>query len=469
MKTRHRNLFLILALACAFSIFTFTAPVQAQCLPTGDATGVGIALIAQPFATAPGIPAPDPNDEIVRREHAYISTALAGQLGIAPHDPNGTITLAADWRDPNPQIRVWIDQPATFQNFWRRSSGVNQFRNRRSSAVFTVVGVVQNNASRIWVYEQQNNTDRDSGEYKLFASDNATTTGGRVVEVDTFTDGDADGDLDNVTAQVFTDVTSTRTITRNGQTTTDPDGYCEPDANGALVETGVNRYDNDIVLLVPHGGDIEAGTSEQITPFLGVLEAAPFNQSVSWWDVQGTWGDNQTPKRWHITATDTHESSWPALETVLDQTQFDPAADRTFRYAVSFHGFTANTATALEVIVGGDAAQGDKCLVVQRIQDRLATAGFSRQEIAFVIHDAAGVIDVPNKNGQNVGRRDLAGLSDDNIVNRWAADGGVQLEQSRAVRDSVDLRNAVARGAAQALGELIAGTAPADPCDPYVP
>ena len=442
------------------SALILIAPAGATtCTPVADATGVGVSLISQPFPyaslvqTSGQAPAalPNPADELVNREHAYVSSALASKLGIT--------TVNLDWSGPNPQIRIWIEQPATFAN-WK--SGTD-YRNRSSSAVFTVVGVLSDAADRIWVYGKRNTSDRDSGEYKLFATD-TNNSGTRVYTSQSFSDADADGILDGVSARAFRTPTSWRQITQNGATTS-ATSYCEPDAVGSLKEYGVNVADNRVAALAPHGGATESGTSDQLTPFVTTLNAAPYSVPVNTWDVQGKWEDDQTQKRWHATATTISEASSPALQAVLDQAQFDPAAGKAFRFVVAFHGFTATTSNAIEVSLGGRAAQSTKCLAVYYIQDALVAAGLDRHEIAFIIHDpVAGILDVPDKNNHKVGRQDLKGTEAANIVNRLAAEGGIQLEQSKAVRDSVTLRNAGATGVAKALGEVINGTAPAVSC-----
>lgn len=455
------------------------SPAVAQCTLTGGVDGVEVALISQPFPYADyepqpnpvGLPAlPDPDDEIVRREHAYVSTAIAAQIGISPHDAAGDRTVNPNWRRPNPQIRVIITTPATFSNFHRRRNGVNEFRNRRSSAVFTVVGVIDDTRERIWVYEQEATADNDSGEYKLFAADGATSTGTRIVRVQNLTDGNADGALDNVVARIYAVPVSSSVDTDtvpNPDVPTTATPFCEPDANGSLTESSIRTGDAEIALLIPHGGDIETGTSDQVAPFVNTLQAE-HSIAANIWDVQGVWSDNQTSKRWHITSTNTDVESWPALEAMLAHDDFSAAGE--FQHAVSFHGFTG---TNLDVIVGGDAERPVKCLIVQRIQEEVESlAAYDGDEIAFVIHDqAAGLIDVEDGNGRTVTRRDLEGTADENIVNRLSAAGGVQIEQSKALRDNAELRTAVAEGAARALGQVVTttGGAPDDACAQFLP
>lgn len=491
-KAKHLETRLFLAaLALIGALVATAAPVQGLCHPYSGANWVGVSLIDQPFAyqdlepelTAAEIanlpPLPDPSDDTVRREHVYISTTLANLINLYPYNSSGIYTVNPDWKQPNPQIRVWIEDPETFHNYYKEDVNSNHlYRDRSSSAVFTVVGVVQSYVERIWVYEQESSSDKDSGEYKLFAADTVNSFDKRIPRARQFSDANGNGELDGVWARVFVTPVSSSTQTRNGQTTTS-NAYCEPDTWedengddetwGSLTETAVNAGDDRFALLVPHGGAVETGTSSQISPFRQVLEGSPYNVPVNYWELEGTWGDVQTHKRWHATSTNLSESGFPGLRMMLDQPEYDPYAGKPFRYALSLHGFDPKNGQ-YELIIGGQASRDDKCLVARRIQDELQSAGKSRQEIAMVIRDDDEAdIPIEDKNNHTVSTTAHKGLSQANIVNRLAADGGVQLEQSKELRNSSTLRNAVAKGAAKAMGELLTGTAPADPCDPYLP
>lgn len=454
----------ILALVCAFSLHA-AAPALAQCAPSGDANSVSVGLITQPFAYADLEPAltaeeiaalpalPDPADEeIALREHAYISTALAQDLHIAPHDPQGTATVHPDWKRPNPQIRVWITNPSTFSN-WK--SGTT-YRDRKSSAAFTVVGVIEDTRRIVWVYKPASGVDDDSGQYKLFAKDTASGSS-RVRAVASLADDNGDGILDTVTATVFRTPVSSRTVTRNGVATT-TQNYCEPDANGSFTETAVNAGDSRFALLVPHGNIIETNVSPQIAEVVNTLQSADYEIPVNVWEGRGAWGDDQTFQRWHITSINLHESSFPGLREMLDQDKYDPQAGWAFRRALALHGFTESDK---DLIIGGGTARNAKCLVAKRIRDELGTR---KDEVAIRIFDGDDIIDIL-AGTRRVCRRDLEGQSGNNIVNRLAADGGVQIEQSGSVRSDQTLRNGVARGAAKAMGELLKGTAPTDACN----
>jgi phage replication-related protein YjqB (UPF0714/DUF867 family) len=435
----------LLALLCAFS----ATGVQGQCVP---ATGVSasIGLIDQPFpytdlqpvltsaeiADLPDLP--DPTDEIPRREHVYISTALAEDLGVAPHDSAGDLTVNPDWQQPNPQIRVRLTSPATISN-WKEGS---IYRNRASNAVFTVVGVIDDSRRVVWVYDGFDgiHVAPDSGQYKLFAED-GVNFGIRVKRIKSFADADSNGLLDTVTANVFCSPVSRSTLTV-GSTSTVTNHYTENDANGSFRETAVRKNDNRFALLVPHGGATEIKTSDQISPFVTTLEGSPYSIPVNSWKAEGQWSDDQTFRRWHVTSPYISEQSFPALAGMLNQTWFDAA--HPFRRTLALHGFTSDEA---DIIIGGSTDLNAKCHVAKKIK--------------------AETIDVLASDSHQVCRKDLDGDSAPNIINRLAADGGIQIEQSADVRNSTTYRDGVANGAAKAVGELLNGTAPANACSGY--
>lgn len=107
-------------------------------------------------------------------------------------------------------------------------------------------------------------------------------------------------------------------------------------------------------------------------------------------------------RRLHITSTELHEASFPALASIID---------RGFRYAVAFHGFADD-----EILVGGGASFALKAEVAAAIE--AAVAG------SHIRVRIAGPDDV------------LGGDSPRNIVNRLTASGrgGVHIEQSLAAR-----------------------------------
>ena len=105
-------------------------------------------------------------------------------------------------------------------------------------------------------------------------------------------------------------------------TWTDAEAAC----NGEFVE----RLDDDgthtaLIVIAPHGGDIEAHTDQQAEHVSSQLAG----KGVSSWRCKG-WHPRGAFAHWHITSTDIHEASFPLLNSVIS---------RGFRYAVAFHGF----------------------------------------------------------------------------------------------------------------------------------
>ncbi|NJL28536.1 MAG: DNRLRE domain-containing protein [Thermoanaerobaculia bacterium] len=216
---------------------------------------------------------------------------------------------------------------------------------------------------------------------------------------------------------------------------------------------------------MPHGLDIEPGTSEQIATVAGVL-ATDYAIDANVWETGGTWlGGAFESEHWHITSSEVSPDGFPGLADLLDEPAHD--ASRDFQYAVSIHGFGSYDGKGL--VLGGRAHREAKCFLASRIQQRLIAEG--RGAVAFYIWDLDGVlannIDLPDvrnvkitdERGQDPG---LSGTDRDNVVNRVSPNetgaagfGGFQVEQSRPLRDDATYRNLVAEEIAHALGELI--------------
>ena len=165
-------------------------------------------------------------------------------------------------------------------------------------------------------------------------------------------------------------------------------------ARGELIERlcddGIHR---GLVVIAPHGGDIEPHTDEQAELVADRLSAA----DVTLWRGKG-WGD--AFDRWHITSTDLDPASFPLLGSLMD---------RGFRNAVSFHGFRDD-----EVLIGGSSSPALK----RRVRDAIADA-------------VPGIL-------VRIARADerYGGDNPCNIVNRLTAGGrgGLQIEQGLAIR-----------------------------------
>jgi phage replication-related protein YjqB (UPF0714/DUF867 family) len=175
-------------------------------------------------------------------------------------------------------------------------------------------------------------------------------------------------------------------------------------ASGELVE----RLDDDgeqrgLIVLAPHGGDIERHTDEQAERVLSRLGA---DSASSWrckgWKARRDDGTGGAFECWHITATDIDPASFPRLASVID---------RGFVHAVAFHGFDQP-----EVLIGGSAPASLKEEI--------------RAEIETAISDSDTPVRVATS-GDHFG-----GDDPENIVNRLSASGvgGIQIEQSLAAR-----------------------------------
>jgi phage replication-related protein YjqB (UPF0714/DUF867 family) len=173
----------------------------------------------------------------------------------------------------------------------------------------------------------------------------------------------------------------------------------EAEANSEFVE----RLEDDgthtgLIVIAPHGGDIERFTDQQAERVASRLKA----RSVSSWRCKGWKRGGGASDRWHITATDIHEASFPRLNSVIF---------RGFTHAVAFHG-----ADAPEILIGGAAPAPLKEEIRTAINAAIAGSGITVR------------IASPDEG--------VGGDSPRNIVNRLTANGanGIQIEQSLDAR-----------------------------------
>ena len=160
-----------------------------------------------------------------------------------------------------------------------------------------------------------------------------------------------------------------------------------------------------LIVIAPHGGDIEPDTDSQAEHVRNLLA----DVGVSCWRCKGFKPDGGAHARWHITSTDICTVSFPRLATV---------ASRGFRHAVSFHGFVPEDGRpdSPDILVGGAAP--DPLKRVMR---------------AVIFHAVAGTglaVEIAGPGDP------LGGADDDNIVNRLTADkhNGIQIEQQPHAR-----------------------------------
>jgi hypothetical protein len=121
------------------------------------------------------------------------------------------------------------------------------------------------------------------------------------------------------------------------------------DAEARRLGEMVERLRDDgtsagLLVLAPHGGGIERYTDEEAERLYETLQGKP----VVCWTIKGygTRGAQAASARWHITATDLSEASYPLLGRV---------ADRVFDYSVSFHGMSGEG-----LLIGGGAPRALK-------------------------------------------------------------------------------------------------------------
>ena len=179
----------------------------------------------------------------------------------------------------------------------------------------------------------------------------------------------------------------------------------------------VERLDDDgantgLVVIAPHGGDIERFTDQQAERVASRLAG----KGVSSWRCKGFKAGGGASDRWHITSTEIHEASFPRLDSIIS---------RGFAHAVAFHGFDD---PQTDVLVGGATPGSLKQEVSSAITAALAGSGMTVR-----IASAAD-----NSGGDSL----------QNIVNRLTAGGanGIQLEQSLRARTGhgQDIADAVA-------------------------
>lgn len=434
LSAGHRGKFLVLTLiytaTCAvFGVSELSA--QPGCVgPTGT-TQVSVDLIRDAF----GNPVIESNGT-TRRESVRITSSLRDELGLTvPEEPG---------EDVRPQIRLIVETD---------NSGL------RSTANFTVEEVIFDTAMRVEIYDAEEPDDEDSGAFKLFGL----------------------GGFDSAATLTVHAAAPSRTTVDDGVLTAATQSFCEPSGNHAPGEPNaiygffehVNlRASRDFVLLVPHGGMIEDGTSEQVDEIRAAFAAR--NQPVNTWEAAASWEDGLASDLFHITSTAIDPQGFPGLDALLTAGDFDAARGIEFQYAASLHGFGSFDRPG--IVFGGRASRESKCYVARQIQQRLISEG--EPAIAFYIYDSDGdpanAIDLPGGDGLRISdqrrRVGLTGRSCDNLVNRLAqgpgcidGHGGVQIQESAALRSDLGLRTLVSEEIANGFSDLVADPSLIDP------
>jgi phage replication-related protein YjqB (UPF0714/DUF867 family) len=189
---------------------------------------------------------------------------------------------------------------------------------------------------------------------------------------------------------------------------------------GELVEhLSPNNQNRKLVVIAPHGGEIELGTDKQ-AEYVG--NNLPSDR-VSLWICKGfsSPGATDAYERWHITATEINERSFPKLKTI-----FEPK----FEYSIAFHGWTEDS-----ICVGGNAESADAGLI-----------GEIKDAIKSKLQGSNIRVETNCPGGFN-------GDDPCNIVNRLGVKG-IQIEQCQRARDD-DHRDLIAQAVVDVIGSLI--------------
>jgi phage replication-related protein YjqB (UPF0714/DUF867 family) len=189
---------------------------------------------------------------------------------------------------------------------------------------------------------------------------------------------------------------------------------------GELVEyLSPNSQNRKLVVIAPHGGEIEPGTDKQ-AEYVG--NNLPSDR-ISLWICKGfsSPGVSDAYERWHITATEISERSFPKLKTI-----FEPK----FEYSIAFHGWTEDS-----ICVGGNAESADSGLI-----------GEIKDAIKSKLQGSNIRVETNCPGGFN-------GDDPCNIVNRLGLNG-IQIEQCERARDATH-RDLIAQAVVDVIGPRI--------------
>ena len=181
-----------------------------------------------------------------------------------------------------------------------------------------------------------------------------------------------------------------------------------------------------LIIIAPHGGNIERHTDEQAEYVYEKLLLS--SNRVSTWICKGFNKDEDGGafNRWHITSTDISEKSFPKLKAVFD---------RGFEYAVAFHGFNDENHPK-SICIGG------------LVEDKTLKEDI-KKEIVNAVAGSGTEVYMDNECPRNINGNDK-----NNIVNRLS-NNGLQIEQSKEVRVDEDLRLNIADAVARVIGPRI--------------
>jgi phage replication-related protein YjqB (UPF0714/DUF867 family) len=162
-----------------------------------------------------------------------------------------------------------------------------------------------------------------------------------------------------------------------------------------------NGWHTGLIVIAPHGGDIERHTDQQAERVASQLVA----KGVSSWRCKG-FKQGGAFECWHITSTDINEACFSLLNLVIS---------RSFTYAVAFHGFD-DPEIPSDILIGGTAPDSLK------LEIKTAIEGIVGPD--FTVH-----ITKPYEQ--------FGGDDPQNIVNRLTTGraSGIQIEQKIGPRE----------------------------------
>jgi phage replication-related protein YjqB (UPF0714/DUF867 family) len=188
----------------------------------------------------------------------------------------------------------------------------------------------------------------------------------------------------------------------------------EAEASSEFIENlSDNGHNNGLIVIAPHGGNIEKYTDEQAEHIGQKLSS----EYVSEWNCKGFKKGGGAFDRWHITSTEINEESFPKLKTIMR---------RHFEYSVAFHGWGEKS-----ICIGGTMPSD----LISKIKNA----------IIKVVPDSIEVKVDGCPEGFN-------GNNPENIVNRLSTKS-LQIEQSEEARKcyGIDIADAIA----DVIGPLI--------------
>jgi phage replication-related protein YjqB (UPF0714/DUF867 family) len=188
----------------------------------------------------------------------------------------------------------------------------------------------------------------------------------------------------------------------------------EAEASSEFIENlSDNGHNNGLIVIAPHGGNIEKYTDEQAEHVGQKLSS----EYVSEWNCKGFKKGGGAFDRWHITSTEINEESFPKLKTIMR---------RHFEYSVAFHGWGEKS-----ICIGGTMPSD----LISKIKNA----------IIKVVPDSIEVKVDGCPEGFN-------GNNPENIVNRLSTKS-LQIEQSEEARKcyGIDIADAIA----DVIGPLI--------------